>query len=310
LGNPARGQVKAPLDSSGSDGKTSTAAPEMWPERSASARASKGVEVDDAAPSVVDQVGAGTHQGQLVPPDQVLGERGRRNVDRDDVARGQQVLERGSGDGVSHRKLGGDVVVLHPKTEGLGQHRDLRADVAVSDDAKRAPADLVGPGGALVPGPGVQGGALVAEPPRQGDDLGDGEFGDASGVREGGVEDRDPAATGGPQIDLIGADAEAAHGQKTRRCGEKFGIEAGLGADADDVGAAERLAQGLARQGVAVPLDRKAESAKGLFSGGMDVLEENGVKWRGGHAKWEVCVSRPRRGGPTSRRSGSSGRLR
>src|SRR3712207_9126669 len=61
----------------------------------------------------------------------------------DDVGLGQQLAQRRDGAGVAVRQLAGAVVVDHPHAEGLGQHRELAADVAVADDAQRPAAHLV-----------------------------------------------------------------------------------------------------------------------------------------------------------------------
>jgi hypothetical protein len=64
----------------------------------------------------------------------------------------------------------------------------------------------------LGPDPGVHALVVHRHAPGQRDDLGDGQFDDATGVGEGRIEDGD-AVLGRPrQIDLVGADAEGAHG--------------------------------------------------------------------------------------------------
>jgi hypothetical protein len=59
----------------------------------------------------------------------------------------------------------------------------------------------------------MQFGAAVCELPCKGYDLGDGEFGHGTRVREGRVEDGNAEGGGGDEIDLVCADTEAADHQ-------------------------------------------------------------------------------------------------
>jgi len=87
---------------------------------------------------------------------------------------------------------------------------ELSADVPVTDDAKPTTADLVAADSRLVPHSRVHVTVLIGQSPCQGDDLGQCELHDTSGVREGSVEHRDPSSSGCSEIDLVRTDAESA----------------------------------------------------------------------------------------------------
>ena len=54
----------------------------------------------------------------------------------------------------------------------------------------------------------------VAKAAVKGDDLGDGEFGDAPRVGEGGIENRETSPGGIAEIQLVGSDAKTADGKQ------------------------------------------------------------------------------------------------
>src|SRR3546814_10019026 len=67
------------------------------------------------------------------------------------VGAGQQLGQGAGRLDVAVPQLVGAVEVDHPHPHGLGQHRELRADVAVADDAEGLAARLAGAGGTLEP---------------------------------------------------------------------------------------------------------------------------------------------------------------
>ena len=103
--------------------------------------------------------------------------------------------------------------------------------------------DLVRALGRLVPDAVVERAVALGQAPGQRDDLGQGDLHDRPGVRERGVERRDTVRGGGLEVDLVGADAERADRDEVR-CGlDDAGGHVGLGPDAEDVDALERLDQ-------------------------------------------------------------------
>ena len=95
----------------------------------------------------------------------------------------------------------------HPKR--FGEDRELRTDVAVTDDAECLPADLPTALGLLVPDSLAQLEAAFKVLTRERNDLGYDELRDGTRVGEGRVEDRDAGFRSGELVDLIYADAEA-----------------------------------------------------------------------------------------------------
>ncbi len=137
---------------------------------------------------------------------------------------------------VAHRQLGHHVVEVHLHAHRLGQHRQLGADRAVADDAELLAADLEGVGRRLDPAAAVAGGVLFRDAAQQQDGLGQHQLGHRAGVGIGGVEHGDAALAGGVQVDLVGADAEAADGDQLLGAVEHLGGQLGTRADANEVG--------------------------------------------------------------------------
>src|SRR5262249_52295102 len=162
-------------------------------------------------------------------PEEVVVRRPPVDVQGDDVGLGEQIVHRLAAVRVAQSQPVGRVVEQHPHAEVLGQHRQLRADVAVADDAQGAAADLVRALGRLVPDAGVHQGVLVGQPSGQRHDLGDGQLDDAAGVGVRRVEDSDATLGGGGQVDLVGADAEGADGDELRGGVQHTGRDVRLG---------------------------------------------------------------------------------
>ena len=95
----------------------------------------------------------------------------------------------------------------HPKR--FGEDRELRTDVAVTDDAERLPADLPAALGLFVPDSLAHLEAALKVLPRERNDLGYDELCDGTRVGEGRIKDGDTGFRSGDQVDLIYADAEA-----------------------------------------------------------------------------------------------------
>ena len=206
LSSPCSGDVKRSLLDPGSTGKTSTAAPRSLP---CAQRIGECVEVGDGAAAVVDEKGARLHGFDLGAPDHALRRRRFRHMHADDVALRQELVQGGGRFGVAVAKLVGMVVEHHPHAHRLGEIGQLRADVAVTDDAERLAPDLVAVGRGLVPLTLMGGIGSRNDPAQQKDNLADHQFRHAPRVGEWRIEDRNPVPPGGVDIHLVGADAEA-----------------------------------------------------------------------------------------------------
>ena len=109
------------------------------------------VEIDHGAAAVVDQERARLHRAQLLLADHAGGLRRLGHMQADDVALRQQLLQLLDRLGIAMAELVGAVVKDHAHANGFGERRELRADIAVADDAERLAADLVAAGRRLVP---------------------------------------------------------------------------------------------------------------------------------------------------------------
>src|SRR5262249_41852562 len=100
---------------------------------------------------IVDETGAALHQPELALPDHVLGLCRLWHMHADDVAPRQEVIERGGRLRVAMPQLVGTVPVENAHPQGLGEHGELAADIAIADDAERLSAYLIAADGRLVP---------------------------------------------------------------------------------------------------------------------------------------------------------------
>ena len=172
-----------------------------------------------------------------------------------DVRARQQVVEVTCRRGVAKRQFGFDVVVDHVHAQPFGQHADLGADVAVADDAERLAAHLEAAIGGLGPATAVAFGIAFGHAPHQQDRLGDHQFRDTAGVGIGGVEHRHGAFVRLVEIDLVGADAEAADRQQAARLRNRLGVQLGARTQAHDVRVGDGLEQLVAWQRLVVVFD-------------------------------------------------------
>ena len=206
--------------------------------------------VDDEPTGKVEEQATLPHPGELglaeKPP--VVGP--AVHVQGDDVDRLEQLFERGTPFGIAQRQFVAGVVEPHRHAQGFGQHRQLRADVPVTHDAQAPAPDLVAALGRLVPDPLVHLARLVGQAPLEGDYLRDHQFDNAAGIGEGGVEHGHAVGTGGPEVDLVGADTEGAHRQQVRRRLEGGRAHVGIAPDAEHVDVRQVLAQLRFSEGV------------------------------------------------------------
>ncbi|CAM4433948.1 hypothetical protein STPA111741_17515 [Stenotrophomonas pavanii] len=233
------------------------------------------VDVDHGAARGVDQVRALAHLRQLGAADHPLRGRGLRHVQGDDVGAGQQVVQAGRGTRIAQRQLGFHVVEDHLHAQRFGQHADLGADVAIADDAQGLATHLMAAAGRLRPAAAMALGVLLRNATGQHDRLGDHQLGHAAGVGVGRIEHRDAGQLGRVQVDLVGADAEAAHRDQALGLGQHLGAELGARTDADDVRLGDARLQFVLGQCLGVRLDLAiAGGAEHLHGGLADPLQQ------------------------------------
>ena len=204
----------------------------------------------------------------------------RRDVERHEVALAHQLGERGERPVVAHRKLRRDVEEDDAHAHRLGEHADLRADVAVADDAERLAADLVAVRRDLAPLPFVHFARPITELAREHDDLGDDELRDAARVRERRVEDRHAARVRRIEVDLVRADAEAADREKPPGvlAPEHLFRHVRLRADAEDVDAIELRDELLGLEGLLQELDLERLLLEEILRPRVDALEQEDLE--------------------------------
>ncbi len=201
------------------------------------------VQVHDVATAVVDEAGAVLHPREHLAPEQPLRLRGAGHVQRDDVRRLEQLVERADRTRVAERELRHDVVIDHAHSERLCQHGHLRADVPVADDAERLAASLATAFRALQPPAFVRREVLFRDGAQQCDAVAHHELRDRARVRERSVEDRHAQRRGGRQVDLVRADAERADRQQPTSGGEHLLAQLRLRPDPEHVRVGDPLFQ-------------------------------------------------------------------
>ena len=126
----------------------------------------------------------------------------------------------------------------------------------------------------LVPHPVVQRAVLLAEAARHHDDLGDGKFNDRTRVGERCVEHDDAPPRGVREVDLVRADAEGPDRLQVGRIVEHARAHLGLGADAEQVDALQRLDQLVLVHRADAHVDLEAGLAQQRLPQGVHVLEQ------------------------------------
>ncbi|OIQ71193.1 hypothetical protein GALL_471940 [mine drainage metagenome] len=165
-------------------------------------------------------------------------------------------------------KLVGLVKEDHLHAHRFRQRRELRSDIAVTDDAEGAAPHLVAVLCGLVPGAPVSRHGAREDAPEQHDDFADHQFRHAAGIREWRIEDRNAAAAGSIQIDLVGPDAETSDGgQPVGGIGKNIGGQLGSRPNAQEVDALDGLPQRVRFQRLGQALDAEILRTQEQFDG-------------------------------------------
>ncbi|MND93617.1 hypothetical protein D3C80_858090 [compost metagenome] len=237
-------------------------------------RLGQGVDIDDVTARQVQEQGARLHLRQLGRADDQGVVLAPVDMQADHVGLGQQGVQRAHAPGVAQGQTFRQVVEDDPHPQVLGQDRQLRADGAIADDAQGLAAQLARTSRRLVPLALVHGRRLVGHVAHQDDGQADGQFDHRAGVGIGGVEDGHAMFVGGLQIDLIGADAEGGDGQQAVGVLQHALADIGLGANAQNMDALDRLDQVVLVQRALHGLDGIARLLQPLDGGGVDVLQQ------------------------------------
>ena len=195
------------------------------------------------------------------------------HVKRHDVGLFQQLVQGFATLGVAQGELFLQIVEHHAHTERLGQHRKLRADIAVADDAQGLAADLVGAAGGLIPHAVLHMMRMCRNTAQQADDVTDDQLHHGAGVRIRCVEHGDAMRAGIVEIDLIGADAEAADGAEVRSCVDDLPRDGRLGSHAKQIDAIKRFDELVLAQSALHGGDGESVIAQRLGCVGMDVFQ-------------------------------------
>ena len=222
----------------GSVTNTSMPAPATWPLARASASACSSTSPPRAAFTMrTPRLHRASCSAPIRPS--VSGRLGQ--VDRDEVALAQQLLEADQLDAELRRAGRREVGVVRdqPGAEGTHPLGEQHADATEADHADGLVGDLdAGPLRAL-PLPGLEGGVGRGDVAGAGQQQRDGLLGCADHVAQRGVDDHHAAGRGSRDVDVVQADAGAGHHLQARRGGERLGVEHGGAADQDRLDVSE-----------------------------------------------------------------------
>ena len=113
---------------------------------------------------------------------------------------------------IAEGQLGDHVIKHHLHPQAFSQHRELRADGAIADDAQRFAANFIRVVSRLEPAAPVRSGAFGRNATQQQYRLGQHQLGHRAGIGKRGIKYRDTLFPGGVQVYLISTNAKAAHG--------------------------------------------------------------------------------------------------
>ena len=247
------------------------AAPERCPERMCARSAWSSTTMPAGG---VDEDRTGLHQGELVVAEEAGVAGSTVDVEADDVGLPEQLLQRSEPPGVAVRQPVRGVVEDDVEPDGLGDVGQLGADVAVPDDPEGLTPSLVAAAGGLVPDPVVHPLGLLGQPAGQRQHLAQHQLDDAPRVREGRVEHRHAVRGRRRQVDLVGADAEAADRQQVVGCVEDALRHLGVGPDPQQGHADQGVHEITLGQGPRPDLDVVTVASKGLDGDGVHVLQQ------------------------------------
>ena len=195
----------------------------------------QGVDIHHGTAGSVHQNAARLHLGKLLGLEHVFGRRSFRYVQGNHIGHVQQFLQCAHLRGVTDRQLGNHVVEIDVHSQAFGQHAELGADVAVTDDAKLLATNLVAVLGGFQPLATVGFGVFFRHAAQQQDGLGQNQFCHGTGVGERRVEHGHATAGRGLQVNLVGADTEAAHSHQLPGGFKYFLGQLGARADTNEV---------------------------------------------------------------------------
>ena len=201
----------------------------------------EGLLVEHAAAGGVDDAHGRLDLGERLLADEADRLGGLREVDRDEVALGEQLVEGDEAGAELAGALHGDVGVVGEDldAEALEPLGDELADAAEADDADLLLEELDPAVLAALPGAVLQRLVGRGDVARAGEEQPDGELGGGGDVRGGGVDDHDAGLGGGLDVDVVEPDTRAGDDLEVLRGTDGLGVHLRGGADEHRVDAGE-----------------------------------------------------------------------
>ena len=199
------------------------------------------VQIRNKTARQVDENSALLHVGELFLAEEASVRLAPVHMQRHGIGLLKELIETRHALGVAHRELLLKIIEQDAHAHGLGENRKLGADIAVADDAERLAAHLVRPAGGLVPHAMLHMVRVCRDAAHQADDVADDQFHHGTGIRIRRVEHGDAALARVVEIDLVGADAEAADRGQVGTGVDHLASDIRLGANAQQINTFERV---------------------------------------------------------------------
>ena len=189
---------------------------------------------------------------------------------RHGIGFGKQRMQAWHGLRIAMRQLGRVIKIDHPHAEGFCQHRKLRTDIAIADDAQRLATDFPAIGRGFVPFPTMRGIGFREDAAHHHNDFAKRQFRNRPRIGKWCIEYGNAERPRRFQGHLVGTDAKAANRDQPIRRRQHFLGHLGAGPDAQHMHALQRACQhsaiqrlGFAFHGTIASIGQQLDSAIG-----------------------------------------------
>ena len=247
--------------------------------------------VHQPATRAIDDPHALLGLGEVLGRQDVLGLRRHRRVQRDEIGPRQQPLQFDLLDADLLRALFAQERIErnHPHLQAQSARSRDRTDIAAADDPERLGGDLDAHEAVLLPLAGLRRGVGGGNFARQSKHHRNRMFCGGDRIAERRVHHDHAARRGGGNIDVIDADAGAAHDLQPRRAFEQLRRHLGVGADRQPIVVADDFGEFVLVQ-TGLDVNRDAALAEDFDGGGREFVGDENAR---NHEKMSFYVMGP-----------------
>ena len=219
---------------------------------------------------IIHENGAWLHGANRGFPDHAHGLSGFGHMHRDRIRFSKQRMQAWHGLRIAMRQLGRVIVIDHPHAKGFREHRKLRTDIAIADNAKRLAAHFPAIGRRFIPFPAMRRIGFREDAAHHHNDFAERQFRNRPRIGKRCIENRNAARSRRFQGHLVGADAKAANRDQPVRRRQHFFRHLGARPYAQHMHALQRARQhraiqrlGFAFHGTIASIGQQLDSAIG-----------------------------------------------